>query len=105
MYIFLKLFARFVKPKICENIHAGLADHFWYHLELQGTQFNQIRQTILCFLLFDPSKYEQTTLISQSRKLVFHQVGQIWSYRTLVKAFESSPRDLAIEKGLKCVAN
>ena len=39
-----------------------------------------------------------------SRKLVFHQVGQIWSYRALVKALESSQRDLAIEKGFRaCV--
>ena len=33
--------------------------------------------------------------------LFFHQVGQIWSYRALVKAPESSRRDLAIEKGFR----
>ena len=33
--------------------------------------------------------------------LFFHQIGQIWSYRALVKAPESSRRDLAIEKGFR----
>ena len=38
----------------------------------------------------------------QRKKTLFcHQVGQIWSYRALVKALESSRRDLAIEKGFR----
>ena len=37
----------------------------------------------------------------QKKTLCCHQVGQIWSYRALVKAPESSRRDLAIEKGFR----
>ena len=33
--------------------------------------------------------------------LFFHQVGQIWSYRALVKAFGNSPRDLAFGYGFR----
>ena len=40
-------------------------------------------------------------IIWKVENLFFHQVGQIWSYRALVKAFESSRRDLAIEKGFR----
>ena len=36
-----------------------------------------------------------------TQTLFCHQVGQIWSYRALVKALESSRRDLAIEKGFR----
>ena len=30
-----------------------------------------------------------------------HQVGQIWSYRALVFSPKSSPRDIAIDKGVR----
>ena len=40
-------------------------------------------------------------VIWKVENLFFHQVGQIWSYRALVKAFESSPRDLAIGHGFR----
>ena len=46
------------------------------------------------FVVFRPK-----TFVFESRKRVVHQVGQIWLYRALVKAFERSLRDLAIEKG------
>ena len=39
--------------------------------------------------------------LSENRKLFFHQIGQSWSYRAPVKAFESSPRDLAVGHGFK----
>ena len=39
-------------------------------------------------------------MVETTGKTLFcHQVGQIWSYRALVKAPESSRQDLAIQKG------
>ena len=82
---------------------------FWDHFEIILASFWDHFEIILGSFQAQPREIQGHSRVLGGRQdhvhkvptLFVHQVGQIWSYRALVKAFESSPRDLAIRHGLR----